>query len=60
MDKVDQSHVAGLREDGVVTASFRALSAPLSRQSDFVGALAAARRLEGSCQEVLDAAHAGT
>jgi len=46
--------VAGL-DSGRVTASFRALSAPLSRQSDFIGALRSTRALVARAQATLDA-----
>lgn len=45
----------GLAE-GMVTSSFRAMSQPLSRQSDFIAALMSSRRLADRIQRSLDAA----
>lgn len=46
---------AGL-SNGIVTSSFRAMSQPLSRQSDFIAALSSSRRLADKIQRALDAA----
>jgi hypothetical protein len=40
-----------------VTSAFRALSSPLSEQTDFISALIAGRHLVDSVQSALDAAH---
>eukprot|EP00892_Ulva_mutabilis_P006437 jgi/Ulvmu1/4165/UM019_0144.1 len=51
----DTGRPSGLSE-GIVTSSFRALSQPLSRQEDFIAALAASRKLADEIQRALDAA----
>lgn len=48
----------GLR-NATVTSAFRALSAPLSKQHDFVSALLTGRQIVDSAQAALDAAHRG-
>lgn len=51
----DSEQPAGLAE-GLVTSSFRALSQPLSKQSDFIAALTSSRQLADQIQRSLDKA----
>ena len=45
--------------NATVTSAFRALSAPLSKQQDFISALLAGRHVVDSVQGSLEAAHQG-
>lgn len=58
----DTGSVVGLRDAGLVTASFRAFSSPLSKQPDFIKALRATRALVEKAQTKLRDVHrsAGT